>query len=77
MLNLIMETFKIVYRGKPVEVRVDVDYYSITKEPVYFIDLPEKTLYIEMGDDGFWCECEGDTTQEIQELGELIEEQDY
>jgi hypothetical protein len=72
-----METFKMVYQGEPVEVTVAYDYHNITQEPVYFIHFPKKTVYIEMGDDGYWKECEGETTDEIQVLGQLIEERDY
>lgn len=72
-----MITFEIIYGGKPTTVRIDNEYYFTTKEPVYFIDLPHQTLYIEMGDDGFWKECEGETSEEVQQLGQLIEEYDY
>lgn len=62
----------ITYKGTKVEVLVDYTYYS-NNDPIYFIYLPNKTLYLEMSEFGTWKEVEGESTDEALEIGELIE----
>lgn len=66
------EIFTIYYKGQT----IPVNAAELLGNIVFTLQIRHKKMSIEINDQGFWQEVEGEQTPEAQELGYLIEKHD-